>query len=141
MAGSGLSQECSPVPGFCRLFMPNLADIATPLVAFTGKDVPFVWEQVCSTAFYSLRDSRIHAPILAFPTETGQYILDTDASNFGLGGVLSQIQDYVECVVNEYKNQNLYIYQNIVMFSTGLSCLLFASLCNIYPKVVISTTN
>ena len=30
-------------------------------------------------------------PILAFPTETGQYILDTDASNFGLGGVLSQI--------------------------------------------------
>ena len=41
----------------------------------------------------------IHAPILAFPTETGQYILDTDASNFGLGGVLSQIQGDVERVV------------------------------------------
>ena len=41
----------------------------------------------------------IHAPILAFPTETGRYILDTDASNFGLGGVLSQIQDDVERVV------------------------------------------
>ena len=38
-------------------------------------------------------------PILTFPTETGQYILDTDASNFGLGGVLSQIQDDVERVV------------------------------------------
>ena len=48
---------------------------------------------------YTLRDSLIHAPILAFPTETGQYILDTDASNFGLGGVLSQIQGDVECVV------------------------------------------
>ena len=36
---------------------------------------------------------------VAFPTETGQYILDTEASNFGLGGVLSQIQDHVECVV------------------------------------------
>ena len=47
-------------------------------------------------------DSFLHSagiPILAFPTETGQYILDTDASNFGLGGVLSQIQDDVECVV------------------------------------------
>ena len=58
------------------------------MVALTGKDVPIVWDPVCSTAFYALRDSFIHAPILAFPTETGQY--------FGLGGVLSQIQDDVE---------------------------------------------
>ena len=66
------------------------------MVALTGK---FVWDPVCSTAFYTLRDSLIHAPILSFLTETGQYILDTDASNFGLGGVLSQIQGDVECVV------------------------------------------
>ena len=38
-------------------------------------------------------------PILSFPTEHGDYILDTDASNFGLGGVLSQIQDNVERVI------------------------------------------
>ena len=69
------------------------------MVALTGKDVPFVWDMDCSTAFYALRDSLIHALILAFLTETGQYILDTDASNFGLGGVLSQIQGDVECVV------------------------------------------
>ena len=68
-------------------------------MALTGKDVPCVWIPVCSTSFYSLRDSLIHAPILAFPTETGHYILDTDTSNFGPGGVLSQIQDDVECVV------------------------------------------
>ena len=79
--------------------IPNLADLATPLVAWTGKDVPFVWGPGCSTSFYSLRASLIHAPILAFPTGTGQYILDTDASNFSLGGVLSQIQDDVERVV------------------------------------------
>ena len=69
------------------------------MVALTGKDVPFVWDPVCSTAFYTLRDSLIHAPILAFLTETGQYILGTNASNFGLGGVLSQIQNNVERVV------------------------------------------
>ena len=57
------------------------------------------WDPVCSSAFYALRDSLIHAPILAFPTETGQYILDTDASNFGLGGVLSQMHGNVERVV------------------------------------------
>ena len=41
----------------------------------------------------------VRAPILAFPTESGDYVLDTDASNFGLGGVLSQIQNGVECVI------------------------------------------
>ena len=71
--------------GYYRRFIPSFADIATPLVALTGKDVPFVWDSGCSTAFSTLRASLIHAPILAFPTETEQYILDTDASNFGLG--------------------------------------------------------
>ena len=85
--------------GYYRRFIPNLADIATPMVALTGKDVPFVWDTDCLTAFYTLHDSFVHAPILAFPTETGQYILDTDASNLGLGSVLSQIQGNVECVV------------------------------------------
>ena len=84
---------------YYRRSIHNFADIATPMVALTGKDVPFVWDPVCSTAFYTLRDSLIHAPILAFLTETGQYILDNDSSNFGLGGVLSQIQGDVERVV------------------------------------------
>ena len=70
-----------------------------PLVYLTSKDVPFVWDSSCSAAFHELRAAWIDAPILAFPTETGQYILDTDASNFGLGGVLSQIQNDQERVV------------------------------------------
>ena len=61
--------------------------------------MPFVWDPSCSAAFQELRASLIDAPILAFPTETGQYILDTDASNFGLGGVLSQMQNDQERVV------------------------------------------
>ena len=85
--------------GYFRRFIPKFTDVATPLVALTGKDVPFVWDMNCSSAFSVLRESLIHAPILTFPTETGQYILDKDASNFGLGGVLSQIQDGVERVV------------------------------------------
>ena len=49
--------------------------------------------------FSALRASLVDAPILAFPTETGLYILDTDTSNFGLGGVLSQVQNDQERVV------------------------------------------
>ena len=85
--------------GYYRRFIPSFADLAEPLVALTGKDVPFVWRPACAAAFTKLRDAMVQAPILAFPTESGDYVLDTDASNFGLGGVLSQIQNNVECVI------------------------------------------
>ena len=85
--------------GYNRRFIPSFADLAEPLVALTGKDVPFIWRPACAAAFTDLRDTMVRAPILAFPTELGDYVLDTDASNFGLGGVLSQIQNNVECVI------------------------------------------
>ena len=85
--------------GYYRRFIPGFADLAEPLIVLTEKDVPFVWRSACDVAFIGLRDAMIQAPILAFPTESGDYVLDTDASNFGLGGVLSQIQSGVECVI------------------------------------------
>ena len=85
--------------GYYRRFIPSFADVAKPLVTLTGKDVPFVWDSSCSTAFAALRAALMDTPILAFPTETGLYILYTDASNFGLGGVLSQVQNSQERVV------------------------------------------
>ena len=85
--------------GYYRRLVHSFADLAEPLVALTGKDVPFVWRLASTTAFVSLQGALVRAPALAFPTETGSYILDTDASNFGLGGVLSQIQNDVECVI------------------------------------------
>jgi hypothetical protein len=39
---------------------------------------------------------------LSYPCPDGEFILDTDASNVGLGAVLSQIQDGVECVIGYY---------------------------------------
>ena len=74
--------------GYYRRFIPGFADLAEPLVALTGKDVSFVWRSACDVAFIGLRDAMIRAPILAFPTKSGDYILERDASNFGLGGVL-----------------------------------------------------
>ena len=83
MAGPGLSEECATVSGICGIlpaFYPEVCRYRHAIGALTGKDVPFVWDTSCSAAFRALRASLIDAPILAFPTETGQYILDTDAS-------------------------------------------------------------
>ena len=85
--------------GYYRRFIPNFAAVATLLVTLTGKDIPFVWDSSCSAAFAALHAALMDAQILPFLTETGLYVLDTNASNFGLGGVLSQVQNDQERVV------------------------------------------
>ena len=82
-------------------------------------------------------------PILAFPTETGQYILDTDASNFGLGGELSQIQDDVERVVANCSralrpSQRRYCTTKREMLAAVAMCIQFRSYLHV-AKFILRT--
>jgi len=54
------------------------------------KDVPFVWTSEQEEAFRRLKRCLTEAPILGMPTSDGTFIVDTDASNLGVGAVLSQ---------------------------------------------------
>ena len=60
------------------------------------KGAIFVWKTECQEAFDTLKAKLTPEPILALPKDEGQSILDTDASDFGLGAVLSQVQDGTE---------------------------------------------
>ena len=57
-------------------------------------------------AFEALKACLVRAPILGFPTEGGRFVLDTDASLFAVGGVLSQLQNEREVVI-AYASHNL----------------------------------
>ena len=46
--------------GYYRRFIPRFADLAEPLVALTGKDVPFVWRPECAAE--SVGDSEDAVP-------------------------------------------------------------------------------
>jgi len=48
---------------------------------------------LCDEAFRELKSRLISCLVLTFPKEDGQFILDIDASNNGIGAVLSQIQE------------------------------------------------
>ena len=88
--------------GFCsyyRKFIRNFSLIARPLSILTSKTVKFRWTEECQEAFQELKNKLLSAPIMSFPNETGEFILDTDASDVSIGAVLSQIQDGEEKVI------------------------------------------
>jgi transposase InsO family protein len=58
----------------------------------TKKNVKFHWSEAHQEAFQMLKDRLCSEPVLAYPTADGFFILDTDASNYGIGAVLSQVQ-------------------------------------------------
>ena len=47
-----------------------------------------------------------YGSVLAYPTDEGYYVLDTDASNYAMGAVLSQVQNGEERVI-AYASQTL----------------------------------
>lgn len=78
---------------FYRTFIPSFANLAAPLVQLTRKGVDFQWSTTCHEAFTDLKELFINAPILAHFEEGRETVVETDASGWATGGVLSQVQD------------------------------------------------
>ena len=88
--------------GYYRRFIPHFGSIAKPLTRKTHKDVinePFNWTNEDQKAFDKLRTCLITPPILAYPDFSKDFLLFTDASNYGVGAVLSQTQNEKEVVI------------------------------------------
>ena len=77
---------------YCR-FIHKFSDIASPLTQLTKKEVKFVWDSRCQRSFEKLKQVLCEAPVLSYPMKVGEFILDCDASDTGIGGVLSQLQE------------------------------------------------
>ena len=78
---------------YYRRFIPQYAQIAWPLHAFTCKGEMFWWTEDCEQAFQALKERLVTAPVLAYPSLKKPFVLETDASVAGIGAVLSQPQD------------------------------------------------
>ena len=88
--------------GLCsyyRRHIRNFSLIAKPLADLTRKESPLVWTPECQKAFEELKEKLIGPEIMAYPHDAGNFIIDTDASDFGIGAVLSQIQNEVPKVI------------------------------------------
>lgn len=84
---------------YYRNHIQNFAAIARPLHELTRKGERFTWGERQEQAFNQLKEKLTTAPVLAAPCDDGTYILDTDASDYGLGAVLQQVQNGVIRVI------------------------------------------
>ncbi len=87
---------------YYRRFVRDFATIASPLHQLTNKGRRFGWSEDCAAAFRQLKAALIDAPVLAYPDPNKPFLVDTDASNVGVGAVLSQRGEAGERVVAYY---------------------------------------
>jgi len=75
---------------FYRRFIQGYSSIGTPVVRLTKKEVIFSWDEACEKAFQSLKASFTSVPILRHFNPDLEIIVETDASDYVLVGIMSQ---------------------------------------------------
>lgn len=73
-----------------RKFIQGYGSVAAPLHQLTSSKTKFVWNSAAEEAFQGLRSRFSSAPILVLPDPQKQFIVEVDASDSGVGAVLSQ---------------------------------------------------
>ena len=84
--------------GYYRKFIQNYATITAPISDLIRKNMPnqITWSEECDTAFRQLKALLCSRPVLRSPDFSRQFILQTDASNRGVGAILSQVDEQGE---------------------------------------------
>ena len=76
--------------GYYRAFVSGYASIASPLTDLLKASVEFKWGDDQQSAFLTLKDRLVQAPILSYPDFDKGFFVACDASNVGIGAVLLQ---------------------------------------------------
>ncbi|KAK5670272.1 hypothetical protein QVD99_8720 [Batrachochytrium dendrobatidis] len=78
---------------FYRALIINYSNITCHLTKLFKKDVPFKWGPEQERSFLELKAAFASADFLVHPDDSRPFILETDASDFAISGVLSQYDD------------------------------------------------
>ncbi len=76
---------------FYRRFIRNYSIVSAPLTSLLkGKPSKLKWTEEAKTAFTTLKEKFTTAPILKHPEPSLPFVVEVDASDCGIGAVLSQ---------------------------------------------------
>lgn len=103
--------------GYYRKFIRNFGAICRPLTNLLKKNVQFIWTRDEQCSFMALKQALIEAPVLALPDFRHEFVLETDASDKGMGAVLMQQGHPVAFLSKSLgpKNQTLSTYDKECM--------------------------
>ena len=79
--------------GFYRKFLKDFALICKPMTNLLKQNVKFVWNKEQDDAFQAIKDKIAENVVLKFPDLNKEFVLKTDASDYSIGAVLSQMGD------------------------------------------------
>ena len=87
--------------------------ITKPLTNLLRKDTQFLWTPNVEAAFQLLKSCLIEAPVLALPNFSKQFVVETDASDQGIGAVLMQDNHPIAYLSKPLgpRNQALSVYE------------------------------
>ncbi|GAA6085878.1 uncharacterized protein LOC114135451 [Tachysurus ichikawai] len=85
--------------GWYQRFIPSFSEKAAPLHALKRKEATCMWTEECQNSFDLIKRELVSAPILIAPDLNESFKVQTDASDLGLGAVLTQEIAGVEHVV------------------------------------------
>ncbi|EDW54737.1 GM19302 [Drosophila sechellia] len=94
------------VASWYRRFVPDFATLVQPLNALLKKQAKWKWEDAHQAAFEAVKARLVADPILACPDFTKTFVLQTDASDYGLGAILTQHSERCERVIS-YSSRTL----------------------------------
>ena len=92
--------------GYYRHFIPKFATLSSPLVQLTKKGWKFLWGDI-QESFLLLKSRLCSAPVLAYPQFDRPFTLQTDASDIGLGAVLTQFDSSGNEHIISYASRSL----------------------------------
>ena len=104
---------------FYRRLIKDYASITAPLTKLLQKDASFTDFPI--PAFESLKSAFCHPTFLPHPNEKKPFVVETDASDYAIGGILSQYNDENElCPVAFYSRQMISAEKNYEIYDKEL---------------------
>ena len=83
---------------YYRRFVPNFSTVASPLHQLAASK-EWCWTNECQQSFEKIKSLLTSAPLLTRPDFEKPFVVYTDASDVGIGGLLTQVCDGLEHVI------------------------------------------